>query len=321
MGRILGLDFGLRRVGAAVSDPGRTIASPLEVYERRDADSGCPPLPASSCASTRSSGSSSACRFTPAAERESWRRWPGNGAPGWARSPGFPSSFTDERYTSVEADNLMIGSGLKRQKRKALRDKLAAQILLQGYLDAGCPGENLSPGPSPTRKRPIREHAHRRLWVPGGAGCDFAAPSRRVRLRNGPLEPARRGDSPARDRAEARRRAQARNARRLPRGRPGALLRRLRPNERDGHAYGLRPGPGERPGAPAGFRDPPGLRQLDQRLRPERGRVGRRGLSDGAGPEGGQDLPGGGGSCPPWADDRHVSAVVLRFSGLYGADG
>ena len=42
-------------------------------------------------------------------------------------------------YTSIEADNLMIESGLKRQKRKALRDKLAAQILLQGYLDAGCP--------------------------------------------------------------------------------------------------------------------------------------------------------------------------------------
>jgi putative Holliday junction resolvase len=33
----------------------------------------------------------------------------------------------------------MIQSGLKRQKRKELRDKLAAQILLQGYLDAGCP--------------------------------------------------------------------------------------------------------------------------------------------------------------------------------------
>ena len=33
----------------------------------------------------------------------------------------------------------MIQSGLKRQKRKDLRDKLAAQILLQGYLDAGCP--------------------------------------------------------------------------------------------------------------------------------------------------------------------------------------
>ena len=36
MGRILGLDFGLRRVGGAISDPARVIASPLEVYERKN---------------------------------------------------------------------------------------------------------------------------------------------------------------------------------------------------------------------------------------------------------------------------------------------
>ena len=37
MGRVLGLDFGTRRVGAAISDPRRQIASPLEVHDRRDA--------------------------------------------------------------------------------------------------------------------------------------------------------------------------------------------------------------------------------------------------------------------------------------------
>ena len=35
---ILGLDFGTRRIGAAVSDPGRTIAFPLELHERRGPD-------------------------------------------------------------------------------------------------------------------------------------------------------------------------------------------------------------------------------------------------------------------------------------------
>ena len=34
MGRILGLDFGTRRIGAAISDPRRLIATPLEVYDR-----------------------------------------------------------------------------------------------------------------------------------------------------------------------------------------------------------------------------------------------------------------------------------------------
>ncbi len=36
MPRILGLDFGTKRVGAAVSDPRRLIATPLEVHERTD---------------------------------------------------------------------------------------------------------------------------------------------------------------------------------------------------------------------------------------------------------------------------------------------
>ena len=39
----------------------------------------------------------------------------------------------------VMADDILVGSGFKRQKRKGLRDMLAAQILLQGFLDAGCP--------------------------------------------------------------------------------------------------------------------------------------------------------------------------------------
>ena len=52
---------------------------------------------------------------------------------------GLPVFYFDERYTTVEAEHRLIDAGLKRQKRKALRDQLAAQIMLQGYLDAGCP--------------------------------------------------------------------------------------------------------------------------------------------------------------------------------------
>lgn len=138
MGRILGLDFGLRRVGGAISDPGRTIASPLEVYVRGSVEQdarhyrrlveehevqriviGLP---------VHTSGRESEM----AARARDWGAW-------LASITGLPVSFADERYTSVEADNLMIQAGLKRQKRQAMRDKLAAQILLQGFLDAGCP--------------------------------------------------------------------------------------------------------------------------------------------------------------------------------------
>jgi putative Holliday junction resolvase len=60
---------------------------------------------------------------------------------------GKPVVFFDERYTTVEAEERLIAAGLKRQKRKALRDKLAAQILLQSYLDAGCPEVETAPEP------------------------------------------------------------------------------------------------------------------------------------------------------------------------------
>ena len=52
---------------------------------------------------------------------------------------GRPVIYFDERYTTVEAENRLIDLGMTRQKRKALRDKLAAQIMLQSYLEAGCP--------------------------------------------------------------------------------------------------------------------------------------------------------------------------------------
>ena len=51
----------------------------------------------------------------------------------------MPVVYYDERYSTVEAEQRLLDAGLKRDKRKALRDQLAAQIMLQGYLDAGCP--------------------------------------------------------------------------------------------------------------------------------------------------------------------------------------
>jgi len=55
--------------------------------------------------------------------------------------------FFDERYTTVEAEQLLIDAGWKRQKRKTHRDKVAAQILLQSYLDAGCPDTEVASEP------------------------------------------------------------------------------------------------------------------------------------------------------------------------------
>ncbi len=138
MGRILGIDFGTRRVGAAVSDPRRSIASPLEVYDRRD--------PTQDAKHYRTlieeneiervvigmpvhlngrEGSSASLART-------WGEW-------LSAATGVPVVYYDERYTTVDAEESMIAAGLKRSKRKGLIDMLAARILLQNYLDDGCP--------------------------------------------------------------------------------------------------------------------------------------------------------------------------------------
>lgn len=138
MPRVLGLDFGTRRVGAALSDPRLLIATPLEVYERQDpardarhyqhlieeneVDRIVIGLP------LHTGGREG----TSAALARTWGTW-------LSTATSLPVVYFDERYTTSEAEDSLIAVGFKRSKRKGLRDMLAAQILLQNYLDAGCP--------------------------------------------------------------------------------------------------------------------------------------------------------------------------------------
>ncbi len=138
MPRILGIDYGTKRVGAALSDPGRSIAFPVEVYalrgarhdaghyrelvEENDVERIVIGLPLHT---SGREGQSAALART-------FGDW-------LTEVTGRPVIYHDERYSTVEAEQRLIDAGLKREKRKALRDQLAAQIMLQGYLDAGCP--------------------------------------------------------------------------------------------------------------------------------------------------------------------------------------
>ena len=144
MGRVLGLDFGTRRVGAAVSDPRRLIATPLEVHERRDrvqdarhyralvdeheVDRVVIGLP------LHTGGRAG----TSAALARTFGGW-------MAEVTGLTVVYFDERYTTVNAEDALIAAGLKRGRRKGLRDMLAARLLLQNYLDDGCPETTARP--------------------------------------------------------------------------------------------------------------------------------------------------------------------------------
>jgi putative Holliday junction resolvase len=58
-----------------------------------------------------------------------------------AEITGLPVTFADERFTTAFAEAALWDAGLSHKKRKARRDAVAAQMLLQAYLDAGCPSD------------------------------------------------------------------------------------------------------------------------------------------------------------------------------------
>lgn len=51
------------------------------------------------------------------------------------RRTGLPVFFWDERLTTVAADRTMMEAGIRRENRKDYVDMLAATFILQGYLD------------------------------------------------------------------------------------------------------------------------------------------------------------------------------------------
>jgi putative Holliday junction resolvase len=135
--RVLGVDFGTVRIGLAISDPDRKFASPLATYERRDSRQDAAYF-------TRLIAEEAIAQIAvglpvhtdgreghKAAEARAYGKW-------LEQMTGLPVVYYDERFTTVQAEELLWSAGLTDKKRKARRDQLAAQIMLQAYLDAGC---------------------------------------------------------------------------------------------------------------------------------------------------------------------------------------
>lgn len=141
--RFLGIDYGSVRIGLAVSDAERRLASPLAVYERRSPERDADYFRA--LVETEEIGAIlvglpvhlNGREGAKAAEARAFGAW-------LAETTGLPVRFWDERFSTVEAESALWQAGLTHKKRKARRDCVAAQILLQAYLDAGCPDEPLT---------------------------------------------------------------------------------------------------------------------------------------------------------------------------------
>lgn len=135
--RIMGLDFGSKTVGVAVSDELLLTAQGLEIIRRKEENKlrrtlarieeliveygveeivlGLP----INMNATEGERAKLTLEFREKLERRT----------------GLPVTMWDERLTTVAADKTMIEAGIRREQRKEYVDMIAAVLILQGYLD------------------------------------------------------------------------------------------------------------------------------------------------------------------------------------------
>ncbi len=133
-GRLLGLDFGTVRIGVAISTPEQSIASPLEIYTRRSERLDTAYFQ-TLVKENRIVGAVIGLPMHVGGE-EGTSAWLAREFGTWFSSiTSRPVTYWDERYTSSVAADMLRDAGVARSKRKQRLDMLAAQILLQSYLD------------------------------------------------------------------------------------------------------------------------------------------------------------------------------------------
>ena len=134
-GALLGIDFGTKRIGVAISNPEQTMACPLENYTLQS-----PELDAEWLRQlARGYGARGLVIGLPvhmsgdeggkAKEARAFGEWA-------AKATSLPVTWWDERYSSAVADMHLDQAGHSKKRRKSRRDQLAAQVILQSFLDA-----------------------------------------------------------------------------------------------------------------------------------------------------------------------------------------
>lgn len=143
--RVLGLDYGTKTVGVAVSDPLEITAQPLETIERKSAGKRRQTLARIEAIieeygaagqqekiekivlgypKNMNNTEGDRCEATVSFKNDLERR------------TGLEVVLWDERLTTVEAERILMDSGVRRENRKTYIDKMAAAVILQNYLDS-----------------------------------------------------------------------------------------------------------------------------------------------------------------------------------------
>lgn len=135
--RILGLDFGSKTVGVAVSDGLLLTAQGVETIERKDENKlrkTCARIEELIAEYEVTEIVLGLPKNMDNTEGERVEKTKAFGEM-LERRTGLPVYYWDERLTTVAAEQILMESGVRRENRKAVIDKVAAGLILQGYLD------------------------------------------------------------------------------------------------------------------------------------------------------------------------------------------
>ncbi len=132
-GRLAGVDFGTVRIGVAITDPSRILASPYCNYTRRSLEADADFF--RELADEERVAAWIVGLPLHAGGEESRKSMEARQFGKWLKDvTGLPVAFFDERFTSKEAERILGAAGATRKKKKKHTDTIAAQILLRDFL-------------------------------------------------------------------------------------------------------------------------------------------------------------------------------------------
>ena len=135
--RIMGLDFGSRTVGVAISDSLLLTAQGVEIIRRKEENklrqtlARIEELIVENEVDEIVLGLPKNMNDTEGVRVELTKEFKEK----LERRTGLPVYFWDKRLTTVAADKAMMEAGIRRENRKDYVDMIAATLILQGYLD------------------------------------------------------------------------------------------------------------------------------------------------------------------------------------------
>ena len=135
--RIMGLDYGSKTVGVAVSDPLGLTAQGIEIVRRKSENKLRQTLARIEEIAKEYGVEKIVLGFPKHMNNDIGERAEKSleFKEMLERRTGLPVVMWDERLTTVEADRTMMETGIRRENRKEYVDMIAAVFILQGYLD------------------------------------------------------------------------------------------------------------------------------------------------------------------------------------------